>query len=354
MNDRVGELETRVGDLEGTIGDLKGLVKNLNKALSTEITSRVNADQEEETQLFLLADLLSDDHKTRSYTNKYQDALTAEYTAKETVLQGSMRDFSNLMKLPPKSNKYAAIWDAAWVITAAVVPALRLLPAVQKLEKAAALEGTLAKVFKESPTLATRIATAAAKGHNVADVVAKINNSRDKSNKAADVKTSVPLDKSASAIKDLIKESNAAHLALDHVIDVFDVEFDARIHSLLYKVPYQAKGTLLAMANRLLPPLDYFDDTQIEQLGRLYLWKIIGEYAKQNVFIVTTRYRTGDTVSIDGFNDSQRDQIMEWFGPQSSWQGGTLPPIANIWVALSIWNVQSRTESSGGSIFGFG
>ena len=64
------------------------------------------------------------------------------------------------------------------------------------------------------------------------------------------------------------------------------------------------------MANRLLPPLNYFDDTQIEQLGRLYLWKIIGEYAKQNVFIVRTRYRTGDGVSIDGFNDSQTDQIM--------------------------------------------
>ena len=100
--------------------------------------------------------------------------------------------------------------------------------------------------------------------------------------------------------------------------------------------------------------LDYFDDVQVEQLGRLYLWNILGEYAKRNVAIVTTRYRTGDAVGIDGFNDSQQEQIMEWFGPQSNWQGGRLAPIANIWVALAIWNVPRKSESTGGSIFGFG
>ena len=145
---------------------------------------------------------------------------------------------------------------------------------------------------------------------------------------------------------------NEAHKALEGVIDTLDIEFAARIHSVLYKVSYQTKETLEAMAKRLMPPLDYFDDVQVEQLGRLYLWNILGEYAKRNVAIVTTRYRTGDAVGIDGFNDSQQEQIMEWFGPQSNWQGGRLAPIANIWVALAIWNVPRNQKSTGGSIFG--
>jgi len=347
MNDRVGDLETRVGDLETT-------VRTLNTALDTETTNRHTAEQDLQNQLGALADLLTDNNTTTGYVIKYLNRLDADYTAKELVLQESIRDFNEFKSLPPKSNKYIAIWDTAWAVVAVAVPAMRLLPAIQKLEKAAAIEMASAKAFMKTPKLTARIATAVVKRHNVADVIVKANNIRDKSKKVEDVRTTVPVDTSRSPIKDLIKESNEAHKALEGVINTLDVEFAARIHSVLYKVPYQTKETLEAMAKRLMPPLDYFDDVQVEQLGRLYLWNILGEYAKRNVAIVTMRYRTGDAVGIDGFNDSQQEQIMEWFGPQSNWQGGRLAPIANIWVALAIWNVPRRSESSGGSIFGFG
>jgi hypothetical protein len=109
---------------------------------------------------------------------------------------------------------------------------------------------------------------------------------------------------------------------------------------------HETKETLSTMAKRLLPPLTYYTDDELEQVGRFYLWNILSQYAKRNVAIVTTAYRTGESVGIDGLNDSQKDQIMEWFGWQSNWQGGLILPIQNVFIALSMWNVEWRKESS--------
>jgi hypothetical protein len=48
------------------------------------------------------------------------------------------------------------------------------------------------------------------------------------------------------------------------------------------------------------------------------------------------------------------DQIMAWFGPGSNWADGKVPLLKNIWYYLALWKVPRKTESSGGSIFGYG
>jgi hypothetical protein len=347
MNDRVAELESRVGSLEET-------VRRLNTALGTETTNRQTAERDLQQQLAGLAVLLTDESDTTGYVIKYVNELNAQYIAKQLILQEAMSDFNDLMKLPPKSNKYIAVWDAAWSGVALVVPGLRLIPALSKLEKAAAIEMTAAKAFMKTPKLVARITTATVKGHNAADVIAKANNLRDKVMKASDVHTRVNVDKTSSAIRYLIDESKVAHQLVDQAIDSLEAEFAARLHGLLFKIPYQTAGSLADEAKAMLPQLGYMDDSELEQLRRFFLWKIISEYARRNVFIVKTTYRTGIGTGIDGLNDSQIEQIEEWFGPQSNWAGGRVPPMLSIWVALQSWGVQTRTESSGGAIFGFG
>jgi uncharacterized protein (DUF2252 family) len=125
-------------------------------------------------------------------------------------LQQSIQDFNEFLKLPAKSNRYVAIWDAAWAIVAATVPALRLMPALAKVEKAAAIEMATAKAFMKTPKLVARITTATAKRHNVADVIAKVNNIRDKVSKATGIHTSVPVDQSKTPVKEMIKEADDA------------------------------------------------------------------------------------------------------------------------------------------------
>jgi hypothetical protein len=156
----------------------------------------------------------------------------------------------------------------------------------------------------------------------------------------------MPKDQGRTPIRELIKEAQQSRKVLDKAIDVLDAEFASRLNSLLYKIPYGSKGTILDMANRLLPPLTYFDDEELEQIGRYYLWKILEKYAQgeHNVWISVHR---DSPDYIFGLNDTQQEQIIEWFGPPSKWIGGRTPVVINISMALSYWNVRRRPYSPG-------
>jgi hypothetical protein len=104
-----------------------------------------------------------------------------------------------------------------------------------------------------------------------------------------------------------------------------------------------------------MPPFQDLSPDQLDQIGRYYLWTILGEYASRgNVVIVETNYRTGTSSSIDGLNDTEQDQIMEWFGLQSNYGGGLVPPQINIWYVLAAWGVKTKQASSYGVLAGYG
>jgi hypothetical protein len=345
MNDRT-TVEKRVDTLEKQVGEL-------TRALAIETKDRKSAQADLELQLRLLAELLADNNSATGYAIQYLNRLDAQYYAKDVMLQDTIQTFNEFLKLPPKSSRYLAIWDAAWETLAAVVPAMRLTKAFSTMEKLSQIEMASAKAFMKTPVLVARITTAAAKGHNVADVIRKGNSIREKVTKATG---SFPgtVDRSRTPVRELIAESDAARKAFDQAIEALDAEFEARLNGILFKMSYPSAETLVSKANKLLPPLDYLDSAALDQIGRFYLWTILSGYAKQHIAIVTTRYRTGDSIHIDGLNDAQIEQVMEWFGPSSNWQGGRVPIIATIGYALSLWQVGTRTESSGGAVFGFG
>jgi hypothetical protein len=344
MSDRIDSADvSRIANLEGQVSDLV-------KALRDETKDRKDAEKNLQAQFAALDSLLKDNNEVQGYVIKYLSRLDAQYTAKELVLQESIRDFNEFMKLPSKSSKYVAMWESAWAILSTTVPALRLMPEIEKLEKLAAIEMASAKAFMKTPELQAKIVTLTAKGNNIADVIARGNDIRGKLTKP-DEETHVVTGPITLPIKDLIKESNDAHAKLDTNIDTLSAEFEARLHSILFKVPYkwdvkvpyQWKESLTDQAKRLLPQLSYFDDAKLESLGRYFLWLIVEQYAKRNVFIV--RDWAGEEHDLEGLNDSQCEQIMEWFGLYSNWHDLPPGPMLSLTQVFTIWGVREKRSS---------
>jgi hypothetical protein len=338
------------GSVVGRIGSLESDVRQLHEAVLKEIQERKAADAARDQDLRQLADLLSDNNEAGSYATKYLNDVDAQYTAKEAMMQDAIREFNDFLKLPEESNNYLAIWDAAFSILSTVVPALRLTQTFSKMVKMANIEMEASRIFMVTPRLMARMTIASAKGHDIADVIRKSNDIRSKIGHLSSLSAApAPSDSSKSRVRQLIQESNKAHQALDDALDALDAEFNARIHSLLYRVPYiSKKGTLLDMAKRLLPALPYyFTDEDLENLGQQYKWEILKIWAKTNVTVVFLKYPSLsiDTVTIEGLNKTQQDQIIKWFGiyaPRG--KHFATPLVLTIYYALDYWGVPEVTR----------
>jgi hypothetical protein len=151
----------------------------------------------------------------------------------------------------------------------------------------------------------------------------------------------------------MMEESNLAHKALEGMVEAILTEYKARLTYAMTSTPFPRKETLEKMADRLLPKLTYVEQDEADQIERTFLERILKAWAPENVAIVTMLYRTGDSITIEGLNDTQQDQIMAWFGPTSNWQGGTIPVLPSVYYYLYKWQVPRRTDSSG-LIFGSG
>lgn len=341
-------------ELGPRVQNLENAVRNLNEELNKERKDRIAAEAQVQQELRALADLLEDNNRAGGHAIEYLNQIDASFFKKALTLQGAIRDFNDFLRLPPSSNKWLAIWDSVWAGLSLALPMLRLTKTFADIEKAAQGALNAATAASKSPQLIQRIVVAAGKGHNIADVIRKSNSLRDKVEQAMKGRDApVPMDRVKRMIKDLMNDSDHAHNVVNIAIDALDAEFGFRLVSLLYQVPYNPKESLVDLANRLMPPFKDLSPDELDQVGMYYLWTILGQYAIDHVTIVETTYRIGTGTSIEGLNDTQQDQIMEWYGAQS-WSGGYVPPQFNIWYVLAAWKVKRRKDSSGGAIFGYG
>ena len=340
-----GSVLGRISGLESDNRQLRSEVQQLHDAVLKEQYERKAADAAMDQILFQLADLLSDNQNAANYAIKYLNDVDAQYAAKEAMMQAAIRDFNDFLNLPAKSNNYLAIWDAAFAILSTVVPALRLTQTFQKMVKVANIEMEASRIFMVTPRLVARMTIASAKGHDIADVIRKSNDIRSKiGHLSSSPAASTPGDSSKSRVRQLIQENNQAHQSLDLALDALSAEFNARIHSLLYRVPYPSKkGTLLDKAMNVLPALPYYyTDDDLQDLGHQYLWEILKIWAKTNVTVVFHKNPSlgRDTVTIEGLNNAQQDQIIKWFGiyaPRG--KHFATPLVLNIYYALDYWGV---------------
>jgi hypothetical protein len=343
-------------DVGTRVQNLETAVRNLNDALNTERKDRQAAEAQIQQELRALAELLDDNNRAAGHAIEYLSQIDASFFKKALTLQGAIRDFNDFLRLPAPSNKFLAIWDAVWAGLSLAMPLLRLTKTFNDIEAEAQAALSVASAASTSPRIMERMVVAAGKGHNIADVIRKGNSLRDKVDQAMKGRSApVSMDGVKRLIKDLMSDSDRSHHVVNIAIDALDQEFGLRVISLLYQVPYHPKESLVDMANRLMPPFKDLSPDELEQVGRYYLWTILGQYASSgNVVIVETAYRTGTSPSIQGLNDTQQDQIMDWFGLQSNFGGGLVPPQINIWYVLAAWGVKTKQASSYGVLAGYG
>jgi hypothetical protein len=335
---------------QAEITRLSNALNTLNTALATEVTNRTTAEQKQKKQISDLTNTMMDYERASSKILEYFVRLDARYDNLILILQETMNDFNEFLKLPEKSNEMMRYWEVAWAALNTVLPMLRINPGWVKLEQLAQTELKNANYALQNVNLQTKLLTLASRGHNVVDWISKENTL------FARIRDLKSRPKSArTPIKALMAESEVAHKALESVIESTWGEYKVRMTYILAEQPFAATETLEQMVVRKLPELNYMTEAEIAQVGRSYLWEICRSWAPHNVALVTTRYRTGDGgLLIEGLNDTQQDKIMEWFGLQSNWAGGKVPVFPNLYLILSFWGVPRKTKSSGGSIFGFG
>jgi hypothetical protein len=345
MNDTTNKTQVEIARISQELD-------KLNKDLQRERTDRKAEEQRQQKQLEEIVSIIMDYDRASTRVIHYFIKLDARYNNLILALQDAVIAFNDFLRLPPSSNNLSRYWDVAWAALATVLPLLRVSATWVQLEKTAEAELKTANYVLQDTSLQTKLFTYTSRGHNIADWMNKENTL---AARMRDVETKKPkADMVRTPIRAMMDESNLAHKALDHVVEALWAEYKARLTYAITSTPFARKETLEKMADRLLPQLNYVEQDEAEQVKRSYLYQICKAWAPQNVAIVTTVYHTGDSVHIEGLNDTQQDQIMAWFGPGSNWVGGTVPLLPTIWYYLALWNVPKKREGSTGLIFGSG
>ncbi len=331
--------------------DIKRIAsEELKKQLKTLDFDTKLGQQQKEFEDFV--GVTMDYERTAMLVLKYFIKLEARYINLTLALQDAIMDFNTFLNLPRSSNNLSAYWDTAWAALATFLPMLRVFPAWVKLEKAAEAELKAANYVLQDRSIQTKLITYGSRVHNIGDWMNKENSLYAR---LRDVETKTPkVDMARTPIKAMMEENNAAHKTLEKVVEAIWAEFKARVMCALARTQFPRTEPLEKMADRLLPKLSYLEQDEADQVERSFLDQILTAWAPRNVAIVTTVYRTGQTVTIRGLNDTQQEQIMAWFGPGSNWAGGTVPVFPAIYNYLYRWNVPRKKESSGGAAFGYG
>jgi hypothetical protein len=324
----------------------------LNNDLMQERSDRVAEQKRQQKQMEEIIGIIMDYDRASTLVTRYFIKLEARYNNLILTLQDTVMEFNEFVRLPPSSNQLSNYWNVAWAALATVLPMLRISPAWVQLEKAAETELKAANFVVKDTKFLTQALTYTSRGHNIADWMNKENTL---AARMRDIRISTPkADMSRTPIKALMEENNIAHKALDKLVEAIWTEYKSRIMYAIAGSPFPRKEALEKMAERLLPNLNYVENDEADEVKQSYLYEIVKAWARQNVAIVTTTFRTGDSVSIQGLNDTQQSQIMAWFGLGSNKIGGIVPVLPTISFYLGAWNVPQKKESSGGHVFGFG
>jgi hypothetical protein len=338
-------------NIKSEISRISKELSRLNQDLQQERSDRKAENDRQQKQMEEVVGIIMDFGAASTLVTDYFIKLQGRYTNLVLAVQEAISDFNRFLRLPASSSELSRYWAAAWAALSAVLPMLRISSAWVQLEKAAEAEVKAANFVVKSTSLQTKLFTYAARGHNVADWINKENTL---AARLRDLEVKMPkADQTKSPIRALMEENNAAHKALEHVVDAIWAEYKARLTYAITQTPYPKKESLEKIADRLLPKLTYVEKDEADQIERTYLDKILAQWVPDNAAIVTTHYRTGDGVSIQGLNDTQQDQIMAWFGPESNWSGGTIPVFPSVYYHLYRWHAPSRTEAPG-LLFGSG
>ncbi|HXP86781.1 MAG TPA: hypothetical protein VN841_18765 [Bryobacteraceae bacterium] len=296
-----------------------------------------------------------DNDDAKNYINTYLNRVNSELYNRALKLNSAMTELAQFMGLPPGAPP-PSFWPAAFAAVVVVLPELALLKYVEETAKDAKLAITVAKTVQEGAENLKKGIEIKEKIDKHLEAGKRLGESLSTEERPVNPLLSQFSGAAGGPVNQLIQSSNSAEQAWEDATTALHLEYAKRLdHAGAAAKPKQAltdwmKGILKPLPRVFTPP-------ELDQLERLYLWYLIGNYVAANAKLVQpyvysvaaggglVRNATPE-YTLEGLNDTQQAVILDQFGPAAP-RGSVyiMPPINSITQALVLWHV--RTEEPG-------
>jgi hypothetical protein len=331
-----------------------------------QTTQRLDSVQKEvqdvKKQMRALADDVFDFDAAMLYAQKYGEHFFVDLNAKGLMLTHAIIRFASFLELPETSSELGPYLDAGFSILVTIVPTMKFLGVIQKLDQEATVALAVAKAAENadpsfvplSIRATAQVVKALPRAGDAVDVAKKVNDAK---SKAMQVLKDQPernnlnkLDATKGPIKDLVNSADLAMKVFDTAMDTIIQEFKNRLADL----SATPKEQLVDIVTRLLPPRAYLTSDDLDQVETSYLWELIKNYAKtEPVTIVQTTYvnafmNSTNPGEVIGLNDSQKRAVLKMFGPDM--QRGmycVVPVIRDVKTAAMLWGCKTVQQVRG-------
>lgn len=269
--------------------------------------------------------VIVDHEKAQTYSNAYINLMQNQIIARGLILTNAIQDFNGFLALPPGSSAAAAIFDAAFGLLSTVIPAFRLGEFISQANERAKVALAAAEAFGNAAKRADKIVK------TVTDIAPKVGDGVKHVKDALEVKEKFekigtgndgPLKNHASIkpVLALIKELDDSSAMWKTANQAEMKEFENRMTGISKNT-----FTLEVTMNKLLAPIPkMFNERELVQIKFRYLHLMISQHVQTKpITLLTTKtdwgynQYTGETTA-DGWNDTQKTQIVTWFGRETA------------------------------------
>jgi len=298
--------------------------------------------------------LMIDHDAAKEYASSYIDDIRDQIIARGLILNGAIQEFNSFLNLPASSNLGAAIWDFAFGLLSTAVPALRLGEFIKTQHERAKVALNAAEIFAQKAKGVDKAKKAVTGALQTGGAIAKhVDDAKglyEKAEKISKPEESLIEHASRKPIFKLIEELNSAKKMYKDAVKTERQEWINYVDDVVEYSPSKY-GALEKKTKELLPSLPAtLSDSDLKEIWTLYLFIMIVEHCKRNLKWkeTITDYGYGQLVrevTLEGLNDTQIKQILDWFGPKAKRSKYfTKPMIININTFVGMFPIPTETK----------
>jgi hypothetical protein len=300
-----------------------------------------------------------DHQKARDHIDRFMRAVDRGFNVRHAILTGAIQEYNDFRKLESSPSLAPAIWDLAFKGLSELVPVLRLGAIFAQQYERADLALKLAKGLGEKARLADKakmvVTGAGLVGAKVAKYANEAKEILEKAEKVnAEPNGGVKVHASWGLIKTLINDLYDGAKLADKVLNLETEEWENRLYgreATTLKQLAQKQLTLQQLVQKHLPMPDLeLENEKIQEEVKLaVLYQLVLAHCKEEVYWEVVLYPHFKTMDLKGINDSQINQIIEWFGGLTN-RGKYFkaPPVFRIEMFL-MWSVPEKRRLVGGT-----
>jgi hypothetical protein len=285
--------------------------------------------------------LLKDHERAENVIDKFKATITYAFMARNAILTGAIQDFNSFRDLPPKSDLASAIWDTAFGIVSAAVPALKIGEFLKKHYERADVALKAAEAFGQKARRADKaikvVSKTAEHGGTTAKYANDVKGILEKVKAVEKYKGETEEHASWGPIKSLVNDLHEAPKLWWKVVDLEATEWENRLDGL----KTENKGSLVDFVRHHLPDPPPLDDDEVRLM---YLFEMIFAHCQKEVYWeIQPLGGARERRTLKGINGNQMDQIVDWFGAGTK-RGPHFkrPFIFDISWFLALWPVREK------------